>query len=132
MTETKYKILQPTHCNLGGGRVHLVSNGVIYGKEYGSGKVYLCEQCESYVGTHKNSPLDAMGLLSNKQMRLLKQECHRIFDEQWSTRSERTNLYRWLSVQMGISTEMCHFGWFDEDELKKALNILRKEFVETR
>ena len=43
----------PTVCNLCGGKVIYTSNARIYGKEYGSGKCYLCTNCGAYVGTHK-------------------------------------------------------------------------------
>lgn len=118
--------LRPTVCNICGSKVSFVSNGVIYGREYGSGKAYLCENCEAYVGTHKDSPLDAMGILANKRMRLLKQECHRIFDTLWENGRERTQMYRWLAKEMDIPFETCHFGWFDEPDLKRALVILKK------
>ena len=41
----------PTRCNICGGAVTYGSNSRIYGREYGSGYCYLCEQCGAYVGS---------------------------------------------------------------------------------
>ena len=59
----------PTVCNLCGGKVIYTSNARIYGKEYGSGKCYLCTNCGAYVGTHKPRPREALGLLADAKMR---------------------------------------------------------------
>ena len=59
----------PTHCNICGGPVTYCSNARIYGREYGSGYCYLCEQCGAYVGTHKPRPREALGLLADEPMR---------------------------------------------------------------
>lgn len=61
--------LHPTVCNLCGGSVVYTSNAEIYGREYGSGKCYLCTQCGAYVGTHKPRPQEALGLLADERMR---------------------------------------------------------------
>ena len=121
--------LQPTECNLCGGRVIYTSNAVIYhGKEYGSGKCYLCTNCRAYVGTHKPQPDEALGLLANEHMRKGKKLCHEIFDSKWKgeekASKKRRKLYFWLSQQLGIHSDECHFGYFDLHMLRKAYKIL--------
>lgn len=120
--------LNPKICNLCGGRVIYCSNSKIYGREYGSGRCYLCTNCGSYVGTHKPRPRDAMGILANQEMRELKKECHALFDPLWKGKSKsnkkRNDLYFWLSKQLGIPRNDCHFGYFGTDTLKSAKQIL--------
>ena len=77
----------PLVCPYCGEKVKLSSNKVIYGKSIGNGKVYRCtnQWCDSYVGVHTgtNTPL---GRLANKELRLLKNKAHRLFDGLWKSR----------------------------------------------
>lgn len=118
----------PTTCNLCGGKVIYTSNAQIYGKEYGSGKCYLCTSCGAYVGTHKPRPKEALGLLADARMRAGKQMCHAVFDSKWKGKpkahKKRQDLYRWLAQRMDIPIDDCHFGYFDLTQLRKAYKIL--------
>jgi hypothetical protein len=118
----------PKKCNLCGGKVIYTSNAEIYGKEYGSGKCYLCVQCGAYVGTHKPRPKEALGLLANEEMRKMKMICHDIFDSKWKGKKKaskkRTQMYWWLAKKLNIKIYNCHFGHFDIDMLKKAYKVL--------
>lgn len=120
--------LHPTTCNLCGGRVIYTSNANIYGREYGSGRCYICKCCGAYVGTHAPRPRDAMGILANWEMRELKKECHALFDPMWKGKpkanKKRNDLYAWLAREMDIPREDCHFGYFDTEKLKTAKRIL--------
>lgn len=123
--------LYPKKCNLCFGKVIYTSNAVVYyGKEYGSGKCYICQQCRAYTGTHKPRPREALGLLANERMRKGKIMCHDIFDSKWrgkpKARKKRKDLYTWLAKKLSIPVEVCHFGWFDLDTLIKAYRILEK------
>lgn len=122
--------LHPTRCHLCGGKVIFTSNARIYqGKEYGSGRCYLCLQCGAHVGTHIPRPDEALGLLANAPMRKGKVQCHELFDRLWKgkdqSRKLRAELYAWLSRQMGIPLAECHFGYFDLSQLHKAYSILQ-------
>ena len=118
----------PTTCNLCGGKVIYTSNAQIYGKEYGSGKCYLCTSCGAYVGTHKPPPREALGLLAEARIRTGKQMCHSIFDSKWKGKpkahKKRQDLYRWRAQRMDIPIDDCHFGYFDLTQLRKAYKIL--------
>lgn len=120
----------PRTCWSCGGRVEYICNRKIYGRDYGSGFAYRCTKCGAYVGTHKPYPKMAMGVLANKKMRTLKVECHKIFDSFWKGQKnaayKRSELYVWLARQMNIPMSECHFGFFNEEELYKALGILQK------
>lgn len=125
--------IYPVVCNLCGGKVEYVSNSKIYGKEYGSGKCYLCTSCGAYVGTHKARPKEALGILADKEMRYLKMKCHELFDKKWNTardrRIARAKAYAALAEELGIPISECHFGYFDMDMLHRAYDILKCEPV---
>ena len=119
--------LHPTKCNLCGGKVIFTSNSKIYGKEYGSGKCYMCTSCGAYVSTHKPRPDEAMGILADAEMRDMKRKCHEKFDKIWMRGSTgekrhmlRNRTYGMLAERMNIPVEQCHFGYFDMDQLKVA------------
>ena len=123
--------LHPEKCNLCNGKVIYTSNAILYGREYGSGKIYYCTKCKAYVSTHKPRPKEAMGILANAEMRKLKNECHEIFDLKWKNQSTskkryqaRKNAYRELAKQLGIKEEECHFGYFDKDMLLASKRVL--------
>lgn len=120
--------LHPTRCNICGGHVVFTSNAAVYGKEYGSGKCYLCQSCGAYTGTHKPRPTEALGLLADEPMRKGKVLCHDLFDAMWrgkrKARKKRKDLYAWLADRMGIPVEECHFGYFDIHQLRQAYRIL--------
>ena len=121
--------LHPTRCNICGGHVVFTSNAAIYGKEYGSGKCYLCQSCGAYTGTHRPRPNEALGLLADDPMRKGKVMCHDLFDSMWKgkrkARKKRKDLYAWLADRMGIPVEECHFGYFDIHQLRQAYLILK-------
>lgn len=105
-----------------------MTNDHVYGKQYGSGYCYYCTECHAFVGTHRPWPKVALGVLADKHMRELKVECHNIFDKFWrgkpKAKKKRDDLYMWLANKMGIPIQDCHFGYFDRDELRRALKIL--------
>ena len=116
---------QPKQCNLCGSKVVYITNDKIYGFKYGSGEAYLCTECKAYVGTHKPRPREALGILSNEEMRNLKIKCHDIFDSMWRTGKERKDLYEKLASELHIPVRECHFGYFDLERLKRAYEIVR-------
>ena len=126
--------LHPTECNICGGPVIYTSNSRIYGREYGSGKCYLCRECGAYVGTHIPRPEEAFGILSDARMRSLKKQCHELFDKSWlneepgeKRKLARANAYEALSVKLDIEPDCCHFGFFDTELLLLARHILLYE-----
>lgn len=121
--------LTPTKCNLCNGKVIYTSNANIYGKQYGSGYCYVCVCCGAYVGTHKPRPREALGILANKEMRELKKLCHSLFDKLWNNAYERKAMYKALAKKMGINEQDCHFGYFDIENLHKALKILKNKEI---
>lgn len=121
-----------TDCNIcGSDRVRFTTNDVVYGKLYGNGYCYLCYDCWSYVGVHTKSK-EPLGILSTKEMRIMKMKCHKLFDEPWkklkkNRRGRRQELYFKLAEKMDIPVSECHFGHFDMDRLNQAYEILQDE-----
>lgn len=121
--------LQPKKCNLCNGEVEYIKNSKIYGKSYGSGYCYHCRSCGAYVGTNKNKPIQALGILANKEMRDWKTYCHNIFDKIWRNKiMTRTDAYKWLSNILDIPFNECHFGYFDLSQLKRAYAIIKNNY----
>mgnify|MGYP004448173733 CR=1 FL=1 len=90
--------IYPKTCNLCGGEVIYTSNEFIYGKPYGSGKVYFCTKCGAYVGTHAKYHKRAFGLLANARMRKGKSLCHQIFDSKWRGKKKASNKRAELTI----------------------------------
>lgn len=121
-----------TNCNIcGSDRVRLTTNDEVYGRLYGNGYCYLCYDCRSYVGVHNKSK-KPLGILSTKEMRIMRMKCHDRFDKPWKRRSKnkrgfREQLYFKLASKMGIPVSECHFAYFDMDRLNQAYKILEDE-----
>lgn len=120
-------------CNIcGGDQVRKTSNSEIYGREYGNGMCFLCDDCGAFVGCHPDEK--PLGILSDSEMREKKKQCHALFDPIWKSKKlSRKDCYYRLSKKMGIDFKDCHFGHFDNEKLDKALSILNINFwyVET-
>lgn len=113
-----------------GGKVELVKNSEIYGREYGEWPwAYFCRDCDSYVGLHPftNIPL---GTLADKETREARKDAKNPFERLFkSGRMTRNEAYQALAKKMGIDVGECHFGWFDIDQCKKAKVLTREIFL---
>ena len=122
--------LYPTKCNICGSKVEYTEIAKVYGKRNlryeSSGYCYHCTnpKCKAIVGTHKARPLEAMGLLADKEMSQMRQKSHDLFDKLWKTREERTEMYHKLADKLGIPFEDCHFAYFTKEQLKQVYSIL--------
>lgn len=115
----------PVICSYCSSEVIYTSNAVIYGKEYGNGRVYKCTGCDAYVGVHTGTDIP-LGRLANKELRQLKKQCHALFDPTWKAKKiKRRQAYSILAMRIGIPVNECHFGWFDKDLLIKAIEVLQ-------
>ncbi|OUA88442.1 hypothetical protein BK706_17350 [Bacillus thuringiensis serovar leesis] len=114
----------PKQCPFCNRDVVFTSNKELYGKEYGNGKCYLCRNCKASVGTH-NGTTQPLGVMANKEMKVLKKACHDLFDYVWISRKlSRGRAYSILADQLGILPKDCHFGYFQIDMLIKSITIL--------
>lgn len=103
----------------------LVESSEIYNGSRDYGYLYFCD-CDPeyvYVGCHKGTK-KPLGTLANKELRSLRKDLHIIFDQRWENgKCQRTNSYRWLAKQMGITNNKCHIGKFNKEQCEEALMI---------
>lgn len=55
-----------------------------------------------------------------------KNEVHKWFDKLWKNHEERDQYYIRLSKELNLSYEECHFAIMSEEQLDKALEIVKK------
>lgn len=129
-------ILTGQVCPYCGQPTEYVDSSVVYhGISYGM--IYLCRQCDAYVGVHRGTDR-ALGRLANRSLREWKKRAHYYFDPIARTSlinriwpvfipkvSNRSKAYRWLSAQMGIEPEVCHIGMFDEFQCECVVAICK-------
>lgn len=115
----------PTICNICNGKVIFTDNSVIYGRKYGNGLLYLCTNCGAYVGCHPHG--EALGILTDKKTKALRMQCHNLFDPFWkSHKMSRIDAYYKLAKDLNIPADLCHFGYFNSEQLIEAKKILEK------
>lgn len=116
----------PTKCdNCGSNKVRYTTNDEIYGRIFGNGGCYICDDCKAYVGVHDTKNKLPLGRLANKELRDLKMKCHNLFDPLWkNTKFKRKDCYGYLANKLGLHLRETHFGWFNKEYLEKALIVL--------
>lgn len=120
---------KPTICRYCGSPVVYTSNAEIYGKEYGTGKCYLCRNCRAFVGVHPGTDTP-LGTLANEELREWRKEAHFWFDRIWKkpTRiTTRYNAYGYLARKMGLPREETHIGMFEIDQCKKVIEFSKEK-----
>lgn len=106
---------EPTACQYCGGKVEIVRNSAIYGRDYGEWPwAYRCTCCHSYVGMHPFTAIP-LGTLANAATREARKKAKAAFNPLWQGKCmSRTEAYQWLASALGIANvEECHIGWFD-------------------
>jgi hypothetical protein len=123
------KVEKPTICRYCGSPVVYTSNAEIYGKEYGTGKCYLCRNCRAFVGVHPGTDTP-LGTLANEELREWRKEAHFWFDRIWKkpTRiTTRYNAYGYLARKMGLPREETHIGMFEIEQCKKVIEFSKEK-----
>lgn len=121
----------PKECPYCGGPVVLVDNWVIYrGKSYGEWPyAYDCRPCDAFVGLHPDTDIP-LGTLADKPLREARKSSKKLFhDLMEMSHKSRSDSYAWLADKMSIPTEVCHFGWFNEEQCEAAKDILYNEIT---
>lgn len=112
-------------CRYCGGKVVLTDASAIYGK--GNDPIYLCTNCNAYVGCHKGTTRP-LGKLANAALRMKRQETHGIFDAFWKARGwNRSGAYIWLARGMSLSEDDAHIGNFEMDECEQVIHLCRAQ-----
>jgi len=112
-------------CPYCGHEAKLIDSKQVYGKSYGN--MYMCWDCDAYVGTHKGTT-KPLGRLANKDLRHWKVQAHAAFDPLWkSKRMSRSDAYDLLSNKLGMKRSECHIGMFDVDTCKRVIAVLNND-----
>ena len=83
---------------------------------------YLCEECNAYVGCHKNSNGKPLGRLANAELRKMKSAAHAAFDPIWKNgKISRNEAYKLLAKSLKIDREKCHIGMFDIETCREVI-----------
>lgn len=105
----------------------------VYGRSYGM--IYLCRDCQAWVGVHKGTS-EALGRVANDELRYAKKEAHFWFDGLWkhkikqgeSKKSARSGAYKWLSKALNIEPDQCHIGMFDVEQCEAVVELCKKYY----
>lgn len=139
LKRVKDRLEPPVKCDCcDGDSVDLVSNSEIYnGREYGEWPyVYLCLNCGAYVGLHKftDLPLGTMADKKTREARKKKQAFSRAIYIRFN--GDTSEAYKWLAKKMGISTKICHFGFFSieqcDEVVRHAENLMHQMDLNSR
>lgn len=74
--------------------------------------------------TRSTTKTIALGILSDENMRKMRKKCHHLFDSFWHTSKERNQCYQRLAMALDIDITFCHFGYFDQEQLEKAYQVM--------
>lgn len=126
ITRVTNPLPEPTECQYCGGKVNLVKNSEIYGREYGDWPwAYLCIDCRAYVGLHPFTAIP-LGTLADAATREARSRAKNAFNPLWqSGRMTRREAYTWLAARLDIPTDACHVGWFDATTCDRVVEIIR-------
>lgn len=89
-------------------------------------KFWRCAPCGAWVGVHPGTD-KPLGILATAELRRLKTLVHAALDPLWlkrPRRMKRGEAYAWLAKGLGITSDECHVGMFDEDRCRAALAFL--------
>ena len=97
-------------------------------------KIWACDPCDAWVGTHKNSPTHApLGRLANAELRKAKMAAHAAFDPLWKNgQMTRKEAYKRLAEKMGLAKEKAHIGMFDVEQCKTVVLLCTPMIVKER
>ena len=96
-------------CNYCGQEAKWVENKEVYGRNYGkSYMIWLCRDCDAYVGCHNNTKIPKGNYLANIILREARIKAHSVIDPLWqSHKYKRRTVY--LRLKEAFSEEV-HIG----------------------
>lgn len=95
---------------------------------------WRCLPCEAWVGCHDQHPkwspngTSPLGRLANAELRRAKNRAHNAFDPLWRGPRrimKRTEAYKWLARELGISVANCHIGMMGADACRAVVAAVR-------
>lgn len=115
---------KPVRCQYCGAVAVLRPASEIYGDEKRTDMLYVCGHypaCNAYVAVHPGT-LEPMGPLANGDLRHLRIQAHRTFDQIWQRRiMSRQSAYRWMADYFGLRIQDAHIGMFNEYRCQKLI-----------
>lgn len=88
--------------------------------------MYYCDSCKSSVSTRKGTSIP-LGFMARRNVRRARQKAHAVFDSAWKTaRISRSEAYRWLARELGMSENECHIAMFDKVQCQNVIEICTK------
>lgn len=110
-----------------GSTTSLRSNSLIYnGREYGNGKVWLCDRfptCRGSVGTHPDGR--PLGTIPDEETKKLRIKVHGLIDPIWkSKQAKRGSVYGWLKRITGGTKEI-HVGETTKEDCLKLIELIK-------
>lgn len=101
-----------------------IDSKIIYNKSFGM--IYLCKNCNAYVGVHKGTKIP-LGNLANKELRDWRIKAHNEFDFLWkSKKMSRSKAYKFLADKMNLKPKDCHIGMFNIEQCKELIKFVDK------
>lgn len=125
---------KPTICRYCGSKVVFTSNAEIYGREYGTGKCYLCRNCRAFVGVHPGTD-KPLGTLADEELRSWRKAAHFWFDQIWKKPLRLTTRYKaygWLAERLELPREKTHIGMFEKEECEKTIELSREKIRQNK
>lgn len=123
-----------------GSTASLKSNKLIYGREYGNGKIWLCDRfpaCRGSVGTHPDGR--PLGTIPDAETKKLRIKVHAMIDPLWKNEfgKKRDNkirgyVYGWLRRITGKNHDECHIGMFTKEDCLRTIELIKQEPFEDR
>lgn len=105
----------------------LVKGSEIYcGRKHLADKNYWeCLPCDAHVGCHGDSEIP-LGTLANQELRLMRSEAHRVFDQLWgSQKRSRSAAYVLLKRHFHLTEFECHIGLFNKQQCAKVIQVCK-------
>ena len=118
------------HCNK---PAEWVENKEVYGRNYGSSyMIWLCRDCDAYVGCHNNTKQPKGDYLPKADLRKARRKAHSIIDPIWQTHKyKRNTVYLRLKEAFGREVHIGNTKTVDECEeiIKTAKLIFPKYWI---
>ena len=107
---------KPPICPYCGKPSALMTQKEWYGKDFSGRMLYGCRSCDASVGTHPNGK--PLGTLANKELKLLRQQCHALIDPIWQNGIlNRYEVYARIKKQFQIE----HIGESTKEECLRLI-----------
>lgn len=117
-------------CNHCDKEAQWVENKKVYGKNYGkSYMIWWCEDCDAYVGCHKNTVIPLGKYLVKAPVRKARQKVHAVIDPLWkSGKYTRKKVYQMLNDAFGYQIHIGNTKSIKEcEDIIKTTKLIFKE-----